>query len=43
MTTLVSDRIQFYAFSADKPVGKGVENIVKDPGVYKELNKIKNR
>lgn len=36
------DILQFYAFSANKPAGKGVGDIVSDPSIYKELNKIEN-
>jgi len=36
------DRLQFFAFSADKPAGKGVGDLIKDPTIYKELDEIKN-
>jgi predicted NAD-dependent protein-ADP-ribosyltransferase YbiA (DUF1768 family) len=36
------DTLQFYAFSANKPAGKGVGDNVKDPSIYSELNKIEN-
>lgn len=36
------DTLQFYAFSANKHAGKGVGDMVKDPSIYFELNKIEN-
>jgi predicted NAD-dependent protein-ADP-ribosyltransferase YbiA (DUF1768 family) len=34
------DRLVFYAKSADKPAGSGVGDIVADPEIYEELNRI---
>ena len=36
------DVLQFYAFSADKPAGKGVGDIVTNIEIYDQLNKIKD-
>lgn len=36
------DVLQFYAFSADKPAGEGIGDIVGDKELYKELNLIKD-
>ena len=36
------DVLQFYAFSADKPAGKGIGDLINDENEYSELNQIKN-
>lgn len=36
------DILQFYAYSADKPAGKGVGDVVRNPEDYSDLNKIKH-
>ena len=36
------DVLQFYAFSADKPAGMGIGDVVSDFSAYDELNKIKD-
>ncbi len=36
------DRIQFFAFSADKSAGRGVGDVIKTPNEYSELDNIKN-
>lgn len=38
----MQDTLQFYAFSAHKNAGSGVGDIVEDPTLYENLNKIVN-
>lgn len=40
MTT--SDTLSFYAFSADRPAGFGIGDVVADPSLYSALNAIPN-
>ena len=36
------DQLFYYSKSADKPAGKGTNEIAVDYNIYKELNKIKD-
>ena len=38
----MSDKLQFYARSADKPAGLGIGDVVDDPSIYEKLNEIPN-